>query len=103
MASPRTTEIILDGETYRIPTLTNDQLERIMDVLTDDTMATHKRAFRILPIMVEDAVPEIDPAKVRCTADEMSAAIAAVMTAAGVKTEAVNPPALMAVPRTDAA
>lgn len=99
----RHTEIMLDGETYRIPTLTNDQLERIMDVLTDAGLAEHKRAFRIMPIMVEDAEPAIDPAKVRCTADELAVAINAVMVAAGVKTATANPPQLAAVPKTDAA
>lgn len=95
----RHVEIVLDGETYHIPTLSNDQLERVMDVFSDDSLANHKRAFKVLPIMVEDATPAID--KVRCTADEMAEAIRKIMEASGVATTTENPP-LALVPRTAA-
>jgi hypothetical protein len=103
----RHTDVVLDGTTYRVPTLTNDQLERVMDAMTDEKMAAHKRAFVVLPIMLEDATPTIPRTedgklKFRLSSDEMGAAIKAIMEATGVQTSAANPPALAVVPRTAA-
>lgn len=91
----RFTEVVLDGETYKVPTLSNDQLERIMDIMTDEAMPQHKRAFKVLPIAMEDAEPK--PDKIRATSAEMADALAKVFEAAGLKEPAANPPALAVV------
>lgn len=98
----RATTITLDGSSYSVPTLTNDQLERIMDVLTDETMARHKQPFRLLPIMLEFAEPAIDPAMIRSTINELREAIEIILKAAGLKDDTANPPVLAVVPKTDA-
>lgn len=93
--------VVLDGDTYRVPTLTNDQLERVMDTLSDPEVKEHHRPFRLIAIMLEDAEPK-PPEKVRCTVDELVPAINSVMAMMGLK-DAPNPPVLAAVPKTDAA
>lgn len=97
----RHADIVLDGDTYAIPTLTNDQLERVMDALSDPELKDHHRPFRLIAIMLEDANPK-PPEKVRCTVDELVPAINAVMNMMGLK-DAPSPPALASVPKTDAA
>lgn len=103
----RHTDVVLDDTTYRVPTLTNDQLESVMETILNEEIPNYKRAFVILPIMLEDATPALpkdDKGKVkfRCSSEEMTAAIKAIMAATGVEMQTANPPALAVVSRTAA-
>lgn len=91
----RHTEIILDGETYKIPTLTLDQLERLAEMQASvdpqqSMAASAKTAFGMFKIVIEEITPKIE-GPVRASMEEVTAAINAVMSGAGVVNAAANP------------
>ena len=92
----RHTEITLDGELYKIPTLTLDQLERLAEAQASvdpekPAASSAKIAFGMFKIVIEDIEPKIE-GKVRASMEEVTAAINAVMGGAGVINAAGNPP-----------
>jgi hypothetical protein len=99
MAGVRT-QFELDETTYTIPALTNDQLERVMDTIVDATVPPHKRAFRLLPIIMEQAEPPIENGTVRGSLTEITAALDKVLMASGLKEQTSNPPQPLALFKT---
>jgi len=91
----RHTEIVLDGETYKVPTLTLDQLERLAESQADvdpaNPAASAKVAFGMFKIIIEDMEPK-PTGPVRASMDEVTTAINAVMGGAGVVKTSENPP-----------
>lgn len=92
----RHTEITLDGETYKVPTLTIDQLERLAEVQGGldpkaPAVSNAKVAFDMFKVIVEEMEPKVE-GKIRASMDEVTAAINAVMGGAGVINASGNPP-----------
>lgn len=90
---PATAKITLGGDEYTLHMFTLGQIERVTELMDDESVTPTKRSFTLIPIVLECVEPVVPDAKaLRATVEEISAAIRAAMRLSGLAEEPANPP-----------
>ena len=83
MAGAKVAEVVLGGETYKIPRMNIGQLERVTDLVAENK--PNRLMFGILRIALERVEPKIDPGALEIDTDELADAVQKIAVLSGLK------------------